>query len=556
MYIEKVKSNIKRGVDVRLGQHTVIVGPNGGGKSSVLQALQLAADGTVRDAEGRDELKTAAAIARFFSPSIKELYATATLSDNQTALHWEATRTKTSIKVGACRQPVHVHFPVTRVQSLLAGDEKKVRAWLSQNVLGKLTASKVTGVLTPDEAKAISRLISQKGLELDWSVIAAAAKAEATSLRRDATVKEKTVDQMLEGVSQEFSPEEKAKLSNALEQVNLALAAARESSQEQYDALDRQVRTMATDYDLLAAQEQADVPPAESATGISRAELQTIEKLHAIIAQSLAVCGVAECGVCGTTGVGPAIQARQAQTRAILEENARNSQVQAQLARSNQRKARMQQIQASLETLVPKWQNFKVVDTAPLKKTRDDLMAQIARAQSAEQTWASARAAKAEVGTLRALASTLAAAADTLTTVGQKQLKESIEAFQDAVSNHLPGEQLGVDIEAGRLGFLRYPENRGEPPTLHTALSGAEWSMMVMALCAWDTEKNPPAEGSLVVLTPDDRAWDSHTLARVMNSLYGTGESKYQVIIMSTVMPEELDPDMWTIVTVGDEASA
>ena len=44
MFVKHVKSNIKRGVDVTLGQYTVLVGHNGAGKSSVIQALQLALD--------------------------------------------------------------------------------------------------------------------------------------------------------------------------------------------------------------------------------------------------------------------------------------------------------------------------------------------------------------------------------------------------------------------------------------------------------------------------------------------------------------------------------
>jgi energy-coupling factor transporter ATP-binding protein EcfA2 len=190
MYIQTVQSNLKMGVHVTLGRFTLLLGRNGAGKSSVVQAIQLAADGLVRDGEGRDELKTAAALARFFPAAEKNVYATATLDDGLTALHWEAKRSKSgSIKVATPGRPVTVVFPVQEVQAVLASDDKKVRAWLSKNVLPAVTQKLVESTLPADQAALIVRLVKQKNLEWDWSVISAAAKAEATLLRRDATVR-------------------------------------------------------------------------------------------------------------------------------------------------------------------------------------------------------------------------------------------------------------------------------------------------------------------------------------------------------------------------------
>lgn len=530
MFVKHVKSNIKRGVDVTLGQYTVLVGHNGAGKSSVIQALQLAADGAVRDAEGRDELRTLGAIARFFPVDLKEVYATAALSDDTTHLHWEAKRTKTGLKVVETRRPATVVFPVQKIQDLLASDEKKVRAWLSQNVLGRLTKEVVTSVLAPDEAKHVSRLITQKALDLDWSVISAAAKSEATSLRRDATVKEKTIDQISEGAPTPLSEAERDAVKKQLDDLNDKIAASRGKSQAEKDKLGAEVERIAQRYDVL----EAEIAQADTSGGLSAAEVGQLRQMSALIETHIRSFGSKTCEVCGSDATDGRIVARRGEILSLLDVHKRAATV---LARQDE----LAQILEKLQALVPSWEHFEVVDARPLEQQRDAAVSKLAAAQNAEQTWASIRAVKAEVGTLRAQANSLTAAAETLARVGQERLQASISAFEEAVSQFLPtGATLGADIDAGRLGFRRDGQ-------IHTALSGGEWSSLLLALAAWETCNSTLPAGAVVVLTPEDRAWDPDTLADVMDALYGLGNGTYQVILMSTVPPSKHDPDEWTV---------
>ena len=57
MYIKGIKSNIKGGVDQELGEKTLIVGPNGIGKSAIINAIELAVGGSASDIVGRAEVK-------------------------------------------------------------------------------------------------------------------------------------------------------------------------------------------------------------------------------------------------------------------------------------------------------------------------------------------------------------------------------------------------------------------------------------------------------------------------------------------------------------------
>ena len=136
-YIRSVKSNIKGGVDIELGPRTVLVGPNGSGKSSVVQAIQLAADGAVRDGEGRDRIKEYGALARFFPSGAKVLFSTLALS-NDTQRHWEIKKSGTTWKAGRPEMDFEVFFPFEEVKSILAKGDKEIRAWLSDQILGKI----------------------------------------------------------------------------------------------------------------------------------------------------------------------------------------------------------------------------------------------------------------------------------------------------------------------------------------------------------------------------------------------------------------------------------
>jgi hypothetical protein len=89
-----------------------------------------------------------------------------------------------------------------------------------------------------------------------------------------------------------------------------------------------------------------------------------------------------------------------------------------------------------------------------------------------------------------------------------------------------------------RMGF-----KRGD--TLHTALSGAEWARLTMALgCA--TFKAD--EKTLAIFTPEERAFDGDTLATVMNAL---AEAPGQVILQSPTGPTSNYRSEWRVVDMA-----
>ena len=132
VYARRVVSNVKKGVDVELSRLTLLVGPNGSGKTSVQNALELALCGFASDVEGRDKVKLAYALARL-GPGDQPLISNVTLSDGR-----DASWTLKPNKKGGYHDPEHtppngvrVIFPVADVREVLGSPtpiERKAEA--------------------------------------------------------------------------------------------------------------------------------------------------------------------------------------------------------------------------------------------------------------------------------------------------------------------------------------------------------------------------------------------------------------------------------------------
>ena len=527
-YIRSVKSNIKGGVDIELGPRTVLVGPNGSGKSSVVQAIQLAADGAVRDGEGRDRIKEYGALARFFPSGAKVLFSTLALS-NDTQRHWEIKKSGTTWKAGRPEMDFEVFFPFEEVKSILAKGDKEIRAWLSDQILGKIDLDSLSTILPEEQAARITHLVRSEGCELDFNVLSAAAKKKATSLRRSATTKEKTVDQLTEGVSTPLTPAQKLALEERAAELGSALSNTHERTASGKEALFQRIDHKKAS--LLQVMENLRALEAAPEGGLSSGELMQVQQLQKLLVQYF---GAANCMVCRNKDIEDALS----QQVEIVEEGLRAGTVAQQ--RLNLQSAR-DSLSAEIAALQGQYDSYVVADLSLLREELNQIRNLVAGDIASRRAWDNVKAVNAEVAATRAQADSLVAAAGTLDKVGRKRLKEGLEAFTDELSHFCPaGVEVGVDIDAGRIGFVRDGQ-------LHTGLSGGEWSALVMALGCYLARKNP--SDSVNVLTPDDRGWDPATLGHVMAAVQDYGG---QVIIMSTVTPDEWAED-WSVIHLGGE---
>ena len=159
--------------------------------------------------------------------------------------------------------------------------------------------------------------------------------------------------------------------------------------------------------------------------------------------------------------------------------------------------------------------------------------------------WKVLRSQREETRILRADISNLEEVIDGSTQAVSRLLKNAVDSFSQSVQGYLPEsdvfelrlEENGKEV--CRLGFNR-------DGFLHTALSGAEWARLTLAIaCA-------AAEGTdgLRVFTPEERAFDPATLRDVMAAL---SEAPGHVLITSPIKHKGRLPKGWTVIDLADQ---
>jgi DNA repair exonuclease SbcCD ATPase subunit len=519
IFVRKVESTMKRGVKVVLGPRTVIYGPNGAGKSSVIQALELATCGHVSDVEGREQVKHAHAIGRLF-PQDEDIFVEATLSDD-TKFRWTMERQKED----GFKRPEHdcprkVAWPVQDLKAVLTGDASTVQAWLEQQVVGTISDQDLLRSLPPSTHTHVQQL-AKKLRKNDFMALAKEAKSRARSLRTDATKIENTVEQMMQDIPVPMMEDERAALDKKLEQLNSATHSGVSSAQKklwetELDLLIQAVETrrhqlatlvLPTEHDLKAAK---TVKTALSLTRTHGKEL-----------------GLDACWTCGNTSPdwGTHVQ--------------KLTQLEEKLKGFGDALEAQQQLQHELslleQKLIEKRDSVQNAVVQPDVSTeRDAIFRQIAADDAAKRSWANANSQRADVDRLRLHADQLTLAAKALEKSGKDLLERKKSEFEKNVNRFLPeGDQFCVDLDSARIGLLRHGQ-------VHSALSGAEWSRVLLALAVAQAEQN-----TLCVLAPEDRAWDPDTLHRVMTAL---ADSPVQILLMSTIEPKPVEG--WNLVDV------
>lgn len=174
----------------------------------------------------------------------------------------------------------------------------------------------------------------------------------------------------------------------------------------------------------------------------------------------------------------------------------------------------------------------------PAGTSSNELIAAVALRENYRQV----RNLEAKAAEAEARAHRWEALASACKTAQAEVMASGIAAFEAKVTKYLPdGWAFKLHPQTMRPGLIR--PGRGELPL--TALSGGEWAAVTIAMAA--AMASPDAD--LVLLVPEDRAWDPVTLAAVMR---GLSKAPGQVILTSTVEPRGKTPAGWTVVQVGE----
>lgn len=520
-YVEVVEGTLKGGVSVRLGEKTVLVGRNGAGKSAIVQTIELATKGSVSDMEGRGEVKVQAALARLFPPGI-EKRAHIVMSDGAEC-SWEMHETRD----GGLKKPitdvnVKLRWLIPELTATLGSEQNTVSSWLEGQVIGKLKESDILSAMPPAVRDMVKELVKATKLT-DFIALAKAARDQARSMRTDATKRETSVETLLVGVE---PPLEDYEITALETEYNVRRERVRGVSSSEMSRMREAAGALAGLVADLDAQEAA-LPVADDRTARAFKLLSSARDIGKRHEKEL---GLDSCWVCGND-TKDAVARHQKELAQAHEGMGPTVKVLTQRQEIQQERAKRM---AELQTLATKIKDSGGTSDDEWEEL-DALRARILSAAHNQKIWRNASAEQSICAQFRAKADLLTLSAKNLEDAGERLLKRKKKEFEDSITKFLPeGDEAGVDIDTARIGLIRNGQ-------LHTALSGAEWSRILLAILAAQGARSTPT-----IAVPADRAWDRDTLTSVMKSL---SSSPGQVIIMSTVAPEDVEG--WTIVRVG-----
>jgi energy-coupling factor transporter ATP-binding protein EcfA2 len=556
-YVKQVEHNIKGGGTVELGPRTLIVGPNGVGKSAVVNAVEAALTGKVSDIAGR----------RLVSSGLELLslgtgdgaWALATLDDETTA-KW----TVESRPSGGAKRPVRKGregvLPLREVLDALTGSADKARRYLLRHACQNVEEADILSKMEPGILARYSRLSDSTLSPVDnLLLINETAQKRSRDASREAKAAAKTRDaaalnlgpapgQQAVEVSKTAWENAQAVLTEAQRLVLTAEQAAAhhpgDDTTYQEDHLRAAIHEAAAEQQELLA-ELARLP---TPTEAGQALLRVLTLLEEHREEDCFACGSprpsnwdAHCA----SVRGSLANSDHAQERATIE--AKLTKLASVLGRGQRRLENMESIRAQL-------QERRIVSPITLDEAMERLEAARVCESLARATWtghSEAQHAHKAVDIARETARSAVAEAEAWHYLGavcaslvEELVEGAVATFSSRVQRFLPPtDTFGIRLttNAVRYGLVKTHEAGHE---LHTALSGAEWARVSLALAAACT----PEDAEVSVLVPEDRSWDPKTLKGVLKGLSGYDG---QVIVTTTVKPFRGVPAGWTLLEMG-----
>ena len=553
IYVSRVRSNLKspngESYSIELGPKTLLLGRNTSHKSAIVQSVELALTGAVDDIVGRTNVKDSSLLLSLVSGD--NLNVSTTTSDNNEA------------SFNLMRGSVADHdggdpgaLVLRQVRSALAGSVASARKTFLSWAAGSIVRSDVLANMpTHLHAKYDDIADKQPGSEVNKLI---AVTDYAGKRQRESSKEMRGAQAVLDaGLNNELD-------SRPTDQDMEATKAAVGKAQAQLETALRADASKNQGADRVTVEAQLD----EAGAAIAQWEAEsnrlldqikqttpdpTVQQAHDILAWAVSnnrehcpTCnshvGASHLSACQNAYAsaigGPSQELLDAQSYAVDSMREWNSTF-----------TRLQGILSTMQASDEWTSTLPVGPLIPLEEARSRMAAASAALTSSE----TARARWDDMARSRDVVASMQQAVDTY-----KELKKVCEStvgalldtrstsFAARVQAYLPDDWVfGIELRDGkkevfRMGLLNRNGN------LHCALSGAEWAAVTTAIAAAIMEIE--SQRSLSVLIPEDRAWDSKTLASVLRAL---GAFPGQVIIASTTKPSGRLSG-WTVIDMDD----
>ena len=502
-YVKHIQSNLKakQSWEIELGQKTLIVGSNASHKSSVTQSVELALTGSVDDVVGRSAVRSPGLLLTMVAGDTLDVVAT--LSNDKVCRYSvvEGKRPKSAVYSADI-------LPLRQVREALTGSAATARCAFVKWVAAHVTQKDVLSLLPKELHKRFKQLADPEASAIDnlLHVLDFVSKQQ-----RGASKEAKGAQTIV------------AELESSLTDVpDMALLEALGSQLRQFGATCEIPDVEALDEAIRQARENV-------------ALWQTEFGKHALPAAAEQVLYLAEadamnsCPACSSdVGYHHLFSCLQHYQVALADDREGPSYETA--------KETLGAWKDELAQLLESRSQLDVADhRAIVEKQYQDLVA-------AKASWDNITIARRRAEALTADAEAFKALKDSCTQAIQQLLDDRLDPFIERVDQYLPANwtfKIQNTDKVFRVGL-----KTGSGP-FRAALSGAEWAAVTTAVamgaCGAMGVERP------IVLIPEDRAWDSRTLAAVMR---GFGSFDGQVILASTIRPHGRPSGAWTIINL------
>ena len=555
-HISHIFSNIKKGVDSELGPKTLVVGPNGAGKTSLINAIELALCQQVTDLVGKSVVKRPSDLIRLTSD--KKLEVQCSLADGK-IVEVQMNRTSTGASKPKVKGKIKGCMPYLEVRNALSGSVEGLRDWLmTQGMGGSVVRKDILDLLPAEHHIAYKRAVGRRRLpELVLLRNAIESNKEAIRACRDEMrTGEKAIDHISGTLGREPTVGDLTKAATAHNRIKEVADHLAEKwvkhvsfrvTPEEIASLRQQAVASIRELQGLEEQLNRVVAATHLSPGVTKQELFALklrEEIKRMCAYHLEKQAKG-CLVCGGE-----LGDLSAKIEMLEQANTDLREIVALHEKADALEAQIMAYRKEARKLVAELQTKEKViagaGTPPTKERVTEARETASEAQRvhdqllfrAEQ-WGKLRQDRDVLEGLKERLETLKEYGKALGAVGTGVLEGAKSSFITKVQSYLPSSfEFGFVLEekSAQIGML-------ENGVLRTALSGAEWATMIMALTAATVNGNYDT----VVVTPEERAFDPQTLSGVMTALQ---TSEFQVILTSTVAPTTV-PEGWTVVEVG-----
>lgn len=561
--VSSVRSNVKKTVNVTLTRLTLLVGPNGSGKTSVQNALELATCGFASDVEGRVKVKVNHALGRL-GPGDSPLWSDVHFSDGNKS-SW---RLRPNKKGGfhdpehETPQSVNVVFPVADVREVLAASPETIRTWLMGRVASDVCRADIIDRL-PEDLHEFYRKQADKMSVPEWTeidtllAVVEEAKKQVRSAEADAKKAKQVIEMVTAGMDMEPTASDITAAENAVGRAEAA-----------YQDASRSVRPAMPNIEALRNDALTAVREYQKAQETANLALQAIPPMHpseeALIEFRTKMADIAEvtanlrsptCMLCdsplGVTDMGLKAQFLRQQNAAgaaAVQSSRIYRDKEAEAKRLQEAAVRLVEAVSQAERRAAEIAAMPIVDVQSLGDEVVRARSHLNELKMQKKNWLNMRSAKDDVRNLGSRVKELESFIEASADVVDELLRMAHKKFEKSVQAYLPeSDQFAMVLVENKKPVCRMGFKRGDQ--LHTALSGAEWARLTLALgCA--TYK--PDEKTLAIFTPEERAFDPHTLREVMVALEN---APGQVLLQSPAKPAGRLPKGWSVVEMGGSES-